>query len=73
MPPWCVSLPWSPGGRLRGVLWPVHGGLLVAVVHQRLGRLLRLLVVGPVVLVVVVVGRGRGVFVRSAVVVNVMQ
>lgn len=45
----------------------------MAVVHQRLGRLLRLLVVGPVVLVVVVVGRGRGVFVRSAVVVNVMQ
>lgn len=61
-----VSLPWSPGGRMVAVPWPVHGGLLVAVVHQRLGRLLRLLVV-------VVVGRGRGVFVRSAVVVNVMQ
>lgn len=35
------------------VPWPVHGGLLVAVVHQRLGRLLRLLVSGLVVLVVV--------------------
>lgn len=53
-----VSLPWSPGGRMVAVPWPVHGGLLVA---------------GLVVLVVVVVGRGRGVFVRSAVVVNVMQ
>lgn len=56
--PGVVSLPWSPGGRMVAVPWPVHGGLLVA---------------GLVVLVVVVVGRGRGVFVRSAVVVNVMQ
>lgn len=56
--PSVVSLPWSPGGRMVAVPWPVHGGLLVA---------------GLVVLVVVVVGRGRGVFVRSAVVVNVMQ